>query len=883
MSLWRQLTRGTRGLSNREAASRDIADEIEHYLEEATTAHQARGLPRQEAARVARVDLGGRAAVREQVRELHWETRVDALLADLTYCVRCLRKSPAFSSMCVLTLALGIGASTAIFSVVNPVLFQSLPYPQAGRIVMIWDGQNGSRGEVTFGTYREVVQRTHSFESLAVMRPAQMTLTGPAEPERIDGQYVSADYFRVLGVRPALGRDFADADDQPGAPTAVVISDGLWRRRFHADPSIAGRQVLIQDTPVTIVGVMPREFENVLAPSAEIWTTLKYDRSLPLNGREWGHHLRMVGRLRSALDPGQAYQELSTMAAARLADFPRPEWARLPDGFIAGRLQDELTRGVRPALLAVVGAVALLLGIACVNVANFLLARAAKRRAELAVRAALGAPRLRLARLVVLESLLLAVVGGALGVALARAAMDAFTALAPAELPRVASIRIDGGVLAFALGLTALVGFAIGLIPVLASARADVYGTLQQRSARLAPGHPGLRRGLVVVQVAFAFVLLVGAGLLLRSLKRLFDVPPGFDPDRVLTMQVQTAGARFRDAGATYRFFEEALDAVKRVPGVSAAAFTSQLPLTGDEDIWGVHFESAPAEAAEEDHDGYRYAVSPGYFEAMRIPLRRGRFLNAHDSKGAPLAAVINESFARRRLPGLDPIGQRVRVGPNEGPWFTVVGVVGDVKQTSLALTRADGIYVTAAQWARFADSARWLIIRAQGDAASLAPAIRKAVWSIDKDQAIVRVATLEDRLRVTEAERRFVFFLFEAFAVMALVLAATGTYSLLAGGVIERTREIGIRSALGATRIGIMTLVLRQGMKLVGLGLAIGLAGAMLTSRALASLLFGVSQLDPLTYAGVVLTLACVSAIACGLPAWRASRVLPSDALRAE
>ena len=459
---------------------------------------------------------------------------------------------------------------------------------------------------------------------------------------------------------------------------------------------------------------MPAGFENVLGPTAEIWSPLKYDTALPLNGREWGHHLRLVGRVRARLRSGRAPGRSSTRSPERRwRSIRRPQWAALQDGFIANPLQDELTRSVRPALLAVAGAVILLLTIACVNVTNLLLAQGAARRGELAMRAALGASRSRIIRQLLAETLLLAAIGGVLGIVLAHTTLDALLALTPPELPRVAAISIDKPVLAFAAGLTTLIGLLVGLLPARHGFNASVPGGAPQHSMRIASGHQLTRRSLVVVQVALALVLLVSAGLLLRSLQHLFAMPPGFNPNELLTLQVQTAGQRFRDADTTHRFFAQALEAVQQVPGVTAAAFTSQLPLTGDVDEWGVHFESVPRAAADETHDSYRYAVSPGYFDAMGIPLRAGRALDTHDIAGAPLVAVINESMARRRLPGLDPIGQRLHIGPDSGPWFTVVGVVGDVTQASLAVTRSDAVYVTPAQW-RFADNARWLVVRGQ-------------------------------------------------------------------------------------------------------------------------------------------------------------------------
>jgi putative ABC transport system permease protein len=886
MSAWRQLRRGIRGLFNRTAADRDIADEVEHYLEEAAASLEANGLSPDEARQRARRDLGSVTAVHEQVRGYGWENIVDTLTADVRYGLRRLRRNPAFTIVGALTLALGIGASTAIFSAVNPVLFQALPYPDADRLMMIWDGQNGARADVTFGTYREVLARNRSFESMAVMRPNHPPLTGVEEPERLDGQSVSADYFRVLGVRPAVGRDFEAADDQPfqpNGPAVALISDTLWRRRFNGDPALVGRQILLNDVPVTVIGIMPSGFENVLSPETEIWSPLRYDPALPLDGREWGHHLRLIGRLEPDVHADLARQELDTIAGNTFAEFPRPSWASLPDGFIASSLQNDLTRGVRPALLAILGAVTLLLTIACVNATNLLLARGAERRTELLMRAALGASRLRITRQLLVETVMLAVLGGGLGIVLAHAAVDTLVALSPLDLPRVDAIQVDNQALLFAIVLTTVIGVLVGLVPAMQGSHASQQGDKTRRqSPRVTSGHQVTRRTLVVVQVALALVLLVGAGLLLRSLHRLFAIPPGFETRNVLTMQVQTAGQRFRDAKTTHRFFSQVIDAVERVPGVSTAAFTSQLPLTGDEDVWGVHFESVPATAADETHDGYRYAVSPGYFEAMGIPLHAGRFLTERDDASAPLAVVINESFARRRIPGVDPIGQRLKIGPDSSPWFTVVGVVGDVTQMSLVMTRSDAVYMTPAQW-RFADNARWLVVRATTDAASLTRNIREAIRSVDSDQPILRVATMETRLQASAADRRFALLLFEAFGITALLLAAVGTYSLLSGSVTERTREIGVRSALGATRSRIVTLVLRQGMTLTAIGIAIGLVGALIASQALVALLFGISQLDPITYLAVAGLLAGVSLIACGMPAWRAARVHPSIALRFE
>src|SRR5262245_3031461 len=793
-------------------------------------------------------------------------------LNDLRYAARWLRASPGFTLLVVLTLALGIGGTTAIFSAVNPVLFQPLPYPDAGRIATILEmRRDGSRNDGTFGMYRQLVERSQSFDSIAVFMSWQPTMTGAAQPERFDGQRVSSSYFRVLGVSPVLGRDFGAADDRMNGPSVVILSDALWRRRFNGDPEIVGRQITLDETSTTIVGVMPAGFENVLAPSTDVWTPLQYDMS---QGRAWGHHLRTVGRLRPGIGLARASQELNTIGHAVLEELHPVTYGRDLE-LVAVRLQDEVTRSVKPALLAILGAVALVLVIACVNVTNLLLARGVQRRGEFALRNALGAGRGRLVRQLLIESLLLAVIGGVVGMAVAMLGVGALVALSPPGLPRVAAIGVDASVFAFGLIVTTVIGVAFGLIPALQAASNDPQLDLRQAARQMTGGFQGMRRALVVAEIALALVLLVTSGLLLRSLDRLFSVPIGFDPSRVLTMQVQTSGRRFDDNVTTTRFFAQALDAVRQVPGVVAAAFTSQLPLSTDRDEYGVHFESNP-----DGYSTFRYAVSPGYLETMRIPVRRGRTFTEDDRTGTPPVALINESFARRRFPDADPIGRRLHVGPTDGPPFTIVGIVGDVKQLSLAVSEPDAVYIPASQW-RFADNVMSLVVRARADAALSTLAVRDAIWSVDKDQPIVRVATMDDLLAASAAERRFALILFEAFALAALVLAAAGIYGVLAGHVAERTREIGLRSALGASRGNILGLVLRQGLLLAGLGVVIGLAGAAAAGQAIAAMLFAVSPLDPVTYLGVVILLALVAAIACGIPAWRAARVDPAVTLR--
>jgi putative ABC transport system permease protein len=563
-----------------------------------------------------------------------------------------------------------------------------------------------------------------------------------------------------------------------------------------------------------------------------------------------------------------------------VAEFPRPSFVSLAQGFVVDRLQDDVTRGVKPALVAVFGAVILMLLIACVNVTNLVLARSARRQGEIAMRIALGAPTQRVMWQLVTESLLLAVLGGIVGMFVTEFGIRVLVTLSPAGLPRMNAIRLDGTVFAFAAGITLLVGIVVGLIPAWQASRSDLQSSLQEGSQRVSGSHQGIRRSFVVAEVALALLLMVSAGLMLHSIRRLLAVPPGFDASNAISLQVQTNGRRYDDERVSNQFFSQALDAVRQVPGVTAAAFTSQLPLSGDMDVYGAQFEEDDPEIA---YPAYRYAVTADYFYTLGIPLRRGRLLDAHDTEKTPPVVLISESLAKRRFPNQDPLGKRLHIGGrNDTPEFTIAGVVGDVKQMSLGLTDSDAVYTTTTQWT-FPERTLSLVVRGRGDVSALVPAIKNAIWSVDNDQPIVRVARMETLLAESAAERRFVLILFEAFGLVALALAGSGIYGVLSGSVAERTREIGVRSALGATRGGIIALIVRQGMTLTGLGALLGVAGALLASQALGALLFGISRFDPFTYIAAIVLLSAVAAMACVLPAWRAARIDPMVALRYE
>ncbi len=812
---------------------------------------------------------------------------MDSLRADLRYACRRLLASPGFALIAIASIALGVGASTAVFSAVQRILFAALPYPEAERIVTLTDRDaEGGRLPLTYGTYREIAERSHSFERLAVADRWQPALTATGDPERLDGDRVSADYFRVLGVRPAEGRDFDVNDDRPGGPPVAIISARLAQRRFGGSAEILNRPIVLGGVSYTVIGVLPAGFRNVLAPSAEVWAPLQYQDRASFQSAEWGHHLRGVGRLVAGATVQQTSAEIAAIGGAPIADFPRPAWAPIANGLLIESPLESLTYGVRPMLLAILGAVVLLLAIACVNVANLLLARALARRPELAVRTALGAGRWRLVRQLVTESLLIALIGGVAGLGVAAAIVRMLVALAPAALPGVDSLGLDTSMFATAFAISTVIGLAMGLVPALRGAHENLYVAVRTGSRTTDAEHHLLRRGLVVAQVALAFVLLTGAGLLLRSVDRLLATAPGFEASHVLTLQVVATGRRYDSVPAVAQFFEQALDSVRAVPGVVDAAFTSQLPLSGDFDNYGVMFESEQRADNGSGGAALRYLVTPGWFSTMGISLRQGRLFGAEDRPGAPTAVLINESFAKRRFGAQSPIGQRLRMGPYigrpDGPWATVVGVVGDVKQLSLALDPPDAVYFPMGQWLWF-DIVQSLVVRTSGEPAALVPSVERAIWSVDPTPPLVRVATMSELVERSEAQRRFALVIFAAFGVAAVVLAVVGLYGVVAASVEQRTREIGVRAALGASPARVAGLVVRQGMTLAVLGILVGVAGAAAATRGLASLLFGVTPLDAWTYGGTVALLCGMALLACIVPAARAARVDPAVTLRAE
>ena len=803
---------------------------------------------------------------------------VTTFLADLRIAARLLRRSPMFATVSILTLGLAIGASTAIFSVIDPVLIRPLPYAKPDRLVFVWErGRDGSRDNVGYPTFRDFITQSKTIEFAAAIGSWQPTLSGDGTPERVDGDRVSWQYFRTLGVRPELGRDFSADEDVPGRNQVVILSHGLWERRYGADRSIIGRAISINDNPMTVVGVMPASFDNVASPGAQIWRALGYANQ-PFACRTC-HHLRMLARIRPEIDLASARTELDQIHQQMERAYP-DEYASVGASIVS--MQDEATRDFRAALLALTAAVLLVLLIAVANVVSLQLARAVRREEEFAIRSALGARRSRLLGQLLTEGLLLAMLGGGAGLIVARLSLPVLVGRLPQALPRLSAIHLDLTVLAAVTTLVLVLAIVMGLVP--ARSPAGDLGINLRSGRRLAGGrHHVTRSTLVVGEVALAVLLLVSAGLVARSLTRLLGVDAGFDPTHLLTLEINSVGANYSTNAPIFAYHDRVREAVSALPGVQSVAVANQLPLGGNVDMYGILDPQNIPSNPELVPSGDRYAVSAGYLSTMRIPIVRGRAFTATEAQDTTNpVALVSAALAQRMWPGADPLGKRIRLGGIKGVDRVVIGVTGNVRHRGLDATSTLQWYVPERQWPG-ADNQEVLILRAAGDPASLAASVRQAVAAIDPTQPIVKIATMDEVIASSTSQRRLALVLFAAFAAAALLLAVAGIYGVLAGSVAERTREIGVRSALGATPSDIVGLVVGQGGRLSMIGIALGVAGSLALTRYLRTLLFGVGPTDPITFVAVVTLLGLVTVAACLVPAMRAARVDPSRALRSE
>jgi putative ABC transport system permease protein len=806
---------------------------------------------------------------------------MDRWWQDLRFGARSLLRNPALATLGLLTLALGIGANTAIFSVVNGVLLKPLPFPHPDQFVILFDNapklgfSQFSSSPPNFKDWRE---QNQVFSGLDAMRLRRFTLTGKGEePEALAGAAVTGDFFRTVGVQPIAGRLLTPRDDRPGGERVVVLSSDLWHRRFGGDPGIVNRQVIIDGLSHTVIGIAPRTFD--FPRTLQLWVPLALDYAKEDRG---AHYLHVFGRLKPGVSLERAQADMSVISGRLERQYPdqNASW-----GVVLTRLQDSMVQDIRPALLMLQLAVWVVLLIACTNVANLLLARMGSRKREIAVRAALGAGRLRLARQIVAESVILFGAGGALGLLLAFWGTRLLIALNPDAVPRAEEIGIDGRVLAYTLLVSVVMGAVFGLVPALSAIGGPLYGALREGGRAMASGRRGrlVSSVLVLGEVALALMLLVGAGLLMQSFARLQKVDPGFDPKGVITARLSLPASGYPDDPRRVAFFQQALNSIRTLPGVQYAASIQPLPLSDADLVFLVAAEGRPAPKPGEEQTAFGSFVSPDYFRTMKIPLLKGRLFSAQDDLRSPQVLIVNRTMAARIWPGQDPLGQRVAFDNPAKPdvkWIQVVGVVGDVRSAELAREPEMEIYRPQLQ---IPIATATLVIRTAADPQSLIAPTRSAIRQLDANLPLDKVQPLEQVLWSSLAEGRFKALLLGIFAALALVLAAVGVYGVVSHSVTQRVHEIGIRVALGARRGEVIRMLIRQGMMPVVLGLAAGLAGAYAACRLLASQLYKVGAADPFTYIGALLVLTAVALLANWLPARRATRVDPLEALRYE
>jgi predicted permease len=817
---------------------------------------------------------------------------METLFQDLRYGLRMLVKSPGFTVVAIATLALGIGANTALFSVINGVLLSPLPFPQPDQLVTLHENKpNFEGGSVSYPNFRDWQKENRTFSSLALARGYGFSLTGIGEAEQVNGEFISSDFFSVLGVKPVMGRTFAQDEERVGAGPVALISAGLWQRKFSSAPNILGKNITLDGRDYTIVGVIPASFHLSMPGFTEgqIYAPIGQWSNPLLLKRGAGLGFHGIGRLKPGVTIEQARADMAGVTRSLAEAFPDA------DKGISAKLtplKEQMIGDVRPLLLVLLAAVGFVLLIACVNVANLLLARASNRAREFAVRAALGASQGRVVRQLLTESMLLALAGGGLGWLLAAWGTRAALGALPAALPRAEQVGLDAHVLIFTAGLSVLAGILFGLTPALKTTRPDLHETLKQGGRGASGARHRMQSVFVVAEMALAVVLLIGAGLTIRSLAKLWSVDPGFNPHNVLTFGLSLPPSMMHAKPDAIRaVFREFDDKLGSVPGIQAVSQTwGAVPLSGDDEqlFW---LEGQPKPANENDMNwAIDYIVEPGYLKAMGIPLLRGRFFTVQDDEHSPLVVVIDEIFAQKYFLNQNPIGKRIHLNQSHQP-AEIVGVVGHVKQwgmdTDDQQSLRSGLYIPCLQmpddFIAMTPSGSAVVVRSEGNPPGLLDSIRHVNAQISNQQVIFGVQTMDSIISDSMASRRFSMILLVVFAVLALLLASVGIYGVISYVVGQRTNEIGIRMALGAHQRNILLLILGRGGKLAGLGVAIGLAAALGLTRLMATLLYGIGATDPLTFAGVAVLLTMVALAACYIPARRAANLDPTVALRYE
>jgi predicted permease len=876
----------------------EIVEELSQHAEDRYRELVGGGATEAEALRITLAETGGHQLLAGELREVESTNAPEpvalgaksnarflaGLGQDLRYGLRTLRKSPGFTAIAVLALALGIGANTAIFSVVNGVLLRPLAYPEPDRLVNIFEStKEFSQASVAYPNYLDWRRGNHSFADMGIYRGDDFNFTGSGDPEQVAGEYVSASLLPLLGVKPFLGRRFLPEDDREGAACAVMLSYGFWKDRFAADAGILGRSLTLNARDCTVAGVLPVGFR---LSGAKVYLPIEQMISVELRTRDSHPGLRVLGRLRPGVTVAAAQAEMSSIAANLAREYPATNAGR---GTKAVRMKDDMVGYIRSTLLLLVGAVGFVLIIACANVANLLLARSTARGREFAIRAALGADRARVVRQLLTESVLLSLGGAAIGLLLAIWGTRAILAAAPGSLPRAQEIGIDPYVLLFTLAVSILTGVLFGLAPAFHSANANPQESLKEGTRGAGGGRHRAEGIFVAVEVGLAVILLVGAGLMMQSIWRISRVDPGFETRNLLTAQFALSPKAMGSAAAIRLGHQQVLERVAAIPGIQSAAITSVVPLGENDSEISFWPGTGPQPAENQTTSALFYIVTPDYPKVMGFPLRRGRFFTDRDNPASPTVVVIDDVMARHVFPGQDPVGREISliaVGP-----VRIVGVVGHVKHWGLdsddtAKVR-DQMYFPVAQvpdkFMAEAVTGLHLVLRTGPEPLSLVSAVRAQVAGPTRDQPLYSVRTMEQIISGSLAERRFTMLLLIVFAATALLLAAVGIYGVMSYAVTRRTHELGIRAALGASRAGIVGLVVRQGMKLAGIGMAAGLVAALALTRLMAGLLYGVRPADPPTLVAVALLLGAIALLACYIPARRATAVDPVDALRSE
>jgi putative ABC transport system permease protein len=877
MRALRALLMRAAGLFQRDRGERELTEELRAHLEMCIEDNLRAGMSPTEARRAALMESGGLGLAADACRERRGLPWASNLLQDTRYAVRTLRRSPGFTLVAGLTLALGIGANTAIFSVVNAAMLQRLPFHDPDRLAMVWETSPASpkpnvANPLNFLEWRD---RNHSFERIAALVETGASLTGDGEPEQISRLIVSDGFFEILGVKPTLGRWFTAQEDQPDASPVVILSAELWQRRYGGDPKILGRTIQMNQLARTVVGVMPAGF-RFPQTRADVWQPFGLARS---NVNREGRYLSTIARLRPGASIATARADMNVLASALQKEHPEldSKW-----GATVVSLREQTVGNMRTPLLVLLGAVGLVLLIACANVANLTLMRAAGRGREIAIRGALGAGTWRIARQLLVESLLVGAIGGTGGLLIGIWAVRVLTAALPDTIAysTVKQIRIDTTVLLFAIAASMATGILFGLAPAIKAARSDLQQALRDGGRGIAGSRSTMRNTLVVAEVALSMMLLVGAGLLIRSFARLASVTPGFDARHVLSMQLSENGV-FKDDRSMLAFNSEMLDRVRRIPGVEAAGTSHFLPLGRIIPATGFWRADRPRPNHGEEPVTEVLCVMPGYFAAMSIPIERGRVFTERDRAGAPFAVVVNAALARQKYPGEDALGKKLYIewGRPETT-YEIVGVVGDVRQQSLDQAAAPGLYLANLQQPT---TPVYLVARTLGDPKQLMREIEREIHAMNRSLAISEVRTMDAYVADSVSEPRFHAILLGGFAALAVLLAAVGIFGVISYAVAQRTQEIGVRRALGAGTAGVMRLVLAQALGLAVLGVAIGLAGALAISRILRTMLFGITATDAVTFVSVAAGLLAVAFLASYLPARRAARIDPMRALRYE